>query len=105
MYIVGSITELGEWDVQKAKKMYWTAGKRGEENEGQKREGRVIFNLSFLFFFLKTGNVWDINVGFDLNQEFQYKYVVIDSETREVHWENIPNRYPSFSSSFSFLFC
>eukprot|EP00026_Physarum_polycephalum_P023809 Phypoly_transcript_29383.p1 GENE.Phypoly_transcript_29383~~Phypoly_transcript_29383.p1 ORF type:complete len:112 (+),score=18.43 Phypoly_transcript_29383:37-372(+) len=64
VFVVGSIPELGEWDISKAKKLSWNCG-----------------------------NTWDINIGFDeTNTHVEYKYFVQTEFCRDVNWEHLENR-------------
>ncbi|GAM25230.1 hypothetical protein SAMD00019534_084050, partial [Acytostelium subglobosum LB1] len=63
LYIVGSQSYLGEWDVSRAKRMTWN-----------------------------TGNVWDVKIGFSMDVSVQYKYFVMNEHTKQCRWEDIDNR-------------
>jgi hypothetical protein len=80
LFIVGNTPELGEWDKHKAKKMTWNCGTKGG------KRSKKILNLF-------AGNIWDINVGFEMDTWLEYKYFVKTDGSHDVLWEGSPNRY------------
>ncbi|EFA79715.1 hypothetical protein PPL_07406 [Heterostelium album PN500] len=64
LFVIGSHSHLGAWDISRAKRMTWN-----------------------------NGSIWDVKVGFPVDVFVQYKYFVYNEYTKTHRWEDIENRH------------